>query len=60
MSPVSPQTVDLAIVAITELFAVAGKIADTAGIPLSALQLETWEETAARIRKEIDAKGESK
>jgi hypothetical protein len=45
-------SLDLAIIAITELLKVAGTIADAAGIPREALRLEAWEETVARIKKE--------
>ncbi len=43
---------EIVIVAIFELLKVAGTLADAAGIPREALNLETYQETVDRLRSE--------
>lgn len=53
---ISPQTVDMLILLIFEAISTLAKIAKGEEITNDDLKLETWEETVARIKKELDIK----
>lgn len=53
MASISPQTIDLLIVMIFQSIQVLGKLSKGEEITEADLRLETWEETFARIKSEI-------
>lgn len=53
MASISPQTVDLLIITILEGIKILSKLAKNEDIKDEDLRLETFEETLARIKKEL-------
>lgn len=50
---ISPQTIDLLIVLVFQSIQVLGKLSKGEEITEADLQLETWEETFNRVKKEL-------